>query len=540
MKDEILVGRNENYNNLYSDFSKNKMIERQNNFNLTLRKNKLLKSIQKKRFDKKEKNLDLNLNNEIFINISSNINQLKKDLNSNDNHLITRALFQIRDFFQESDLKDEKEINFFFQNFFEEITKILLLKNYSYSNLIIITFINIFANKIEIIVKIESKYKLQLINDEYLSIYKNLINEKIEELSGNLFWFLSNLFLNQESLCYNILEKTDFIQTITSSLKTKFPKILSNAINCLFSICNIKNYNLISQLNEEQINNLVHITYNLIEVFRYKNNDENKEQSNKIIILDTLHNLIEIQRKNEIYEILSSPNYNFVLYFIQYLQYNMTTYIKYPNFIYYSVKFLYALIKNGNYSSINEILSFNLFDLFCILYKNKKCLKCLSNEIISYILTTIQNICEFRYEFCLIILNNEIFNIIINDMKMENNTREINLNCLKIISDILSYQKKDANDYIISKNIIFDYIYPIFNEYYQDMDILIVIIHIFHYLLEYNIHSDIYIDEISKIRELFNIILEKIQFSIPPQLYTMLKKDTIQKENKLKITFSYE
>ena len=49
MKDEILVGRNENYNNLYSDFSKNKMIERQNNFNLTLRKNKLLKSIQKKK-----------------------------------------------------------------------------------------------------------------------------------------------------------------------------------------------------------------------------------------------------------------------------------------------------------------------------------------------------------------------------------------------------------------------------------------------------------------------------------------------------------
>ena len=540
MKDEILVGRNENYNNLYSDFSKNKMIERQNNFNLTLRKNKLLKSIQKKRFDKKEKNLDLNLNNEIFINISSNINQLKKDLNSNDNHLITRALFQIRDFFQESDLKDEKEINFFFQNFFEEITKILLLKNYSYSNLIIITFINIFANKIEIIVKIESKYKLQLINDEYLSIYKNLINEKIEELSGNLFWFLSNLFLNQDLLCYNILEKTDFIQTITSSLKTKFPKIFSNAINCLFSICNIKNYNLISQLSEEKINNLIHITSNLIEVFRYKNYDENIELSNKITILDTLYNIIEIQRKNEIYEILSTPNYNFVLYFIQYLQYNMITYFKYSNFIYYSIKFLYALIRNGNYSSINEILSFNLLELFSIIYKNKKCLKFLTNEIISYILITIQNICEFRYEFCLVILNNEIFNIIIDDMKKNNNIKEINLHCLKIISDILSYQKKDANDYIISKNIIFDYIYPIFNEYYQDIDFLSVIIHIFHYLLEFNIYSDIYNDEISKIRELYNIILEKIQFSIPPQLYTMLKKDTIQKENKLKISFSYE
>ena len=540
MKDEILVGRNENFNNLCSDFSKNKMIERQHIFNLTLRKNKLFQLIQKKRFDKKEMNDNSNLNNKIISNISSNINQLKQDLNSNDYNLITRALFQIMNFFQEFDFDDEKEINFFFENLFEEITKILLLKNYCYSNLILIIFINIFGNKIEILVKIESKHTIKLISDEYISIYKNLINEKIEELSSNLFWFLSNLFLNQELLCYKILEKTDFIQTITSSLKTKFPKILSNAINCLYSICNIKNYNLIYQLNEEQINNLVLITFNLIEVFRYKNNDENKEQSNKIIILDTLQNLIEIQRKNEIYEILSSPNYNFVLYFIQYLQYNMTTYIKYPNFIYYSVKFLYALIKNGNYSSINEILSFNLFDLFCILYKNKKCLKCLSNEIISYILTTIQNICEFRYEFCLIILNNEIFNIIINDMKMENNTREINLNCLKIISDILSYQKKDANDYIISKNIIFDYIYPIFNEYYQDMDILIVIIHIFHYLLEYNIHSDIYIDEISKIRELFNIILEKIQFSIPPQLYTMLKKDTIQKENKLKITFSYE
>ena len=540
MKDEILVGRNENYNNLYSDFSKNKMIERQNNFNLTLRKNKLLKSIQKKRFDKKEKNLDLNLNNEIFINISSNINQLKKDLNSNDNHLITRALFQIRDFFQESDLKDEKEINFFFQNFFEEITKILLLKNYSYSNLIIITFINIFANKIEIIVKIESKNKLQLINDEYLSIYKNLINEKIEELSGNLFWFLSNLFLNQDLLCYNILEKTDFIQTITSSLKTKFPKIFSNAINCLFSICNIKNYNLISQLSEEKINNLIHITSNLIEVFRYKNYDENIELSNKITILDTLYNIIEIQRKNEIYEILSTPNYNFVLYFIQYLQYNMITYFKYSNFIYYSIKFLYALIRNGNYSSINEILSFNLLELFSIIYKNKKCLKFLTNEIISYILITIQNICEFRYEFCLVILNNEIFNIIIDDMKKNNNIKEINLHCLKIISDILSYQKIDANDIIISKNIIFDYIYPIFNEYYQDIDFLSVIIHIFHYLLEFNIYSDIYNDEISKIRELYNIILEKIQFSIPPELYKLLKKDTIQKENKLKISFSYE
>ena len=540
MKDEILVGRNENFNNLYSDFSKNKMIERQHIFNLTLRKNKLFQLIQKKRFDKKEMNDNSNLNNKIISNISSNINQLKQDLNSNDYNLITRALFQIMNFFQEFDFDDEKEINFFFENLFEEITKILLLKNYCYSNLILIIFINIFGNKIEILVKIESKHTIKLISDEYISIYKNLINEKIEELSSNLFWFLSNLFLNQELLCYKILEKTDFIQTITSSLKTKFPKILSNAINCLYSICNIKNYNLIYQLNEEQINNLVLITFNLIEAFRYKNNDENKEQSNKIIILDTLQNLIEIQRKNEIYEILSSPNYNFVLYFIQYLQYNMTTYIKYPNFIYYSVKFLYALIKNGNYSSINEILSFNLFDLFCILYKNKKCLKCLSNEIISYILTTIQNICEFRYEFCLIILNNQIFNIIINDMKMENNTREINLNCLKIISDILSYQKKDANDYIISKNIIFDYIYPIFNEYYQDMDILIVIIHIFHYLLEYNIHSDIYIDEISKIRELFNIILEKIQFSIPPELYKLLKKDTIQKENKLKITFSYE
>ncbi len=540
MKDEILVGRNENFNNLCSDFSKNKMIERQHIFNLTLRKNKLFQLIQKKRFDKKEMNDNSNLNNKIISNISSNINQLKQDLNSNDYNLITRALFQIMNVFQEFDFDDEKEINFFFENLFEEITKILLLKNYCYSNLILIIFINIFGNKIEILVKIESKHTIKLISDEYISIYKNLINEKIEELSSNLFWFLSNLFLNQELLCYKILEKTDFIQTITSSLKTKFPKILSNAINCLYSICNIKNYNLIYQLNEEQINNLVLITFNLIEAFRYKNNDENKEQSNKIIILDTLQNLIEIQRKNEIYEILSSPNYNFVLYFIQYLQYNMTTYIKYPNFIYYSVKFLYALIKNGNYSSINEILSFNLFDLFCILYKNKKCLKCLSNEIISYILTTIQNICEFRYEFCLIILNNQIFNIIINDMKMENNTREINLNCLKIISDILSYQKKDANDYIISKNIIFDYIYPIFNEYYQDMDILIVIIHILHYLLEYNIHSDIYIDEISKIRELFNIILEKIQFSIPPQLYTMLKKDTIQKENKLKITFSYE
>ena len=524
MKDEILVGRNENYNNLYSDFSKNKMIERQNNFNLTLRKNKLLKSIQKKRFDKKEKNLDLNLNNEIFINISSNINQLKKDLNSNDNHLITRALFQIRDFFQESDLKDEKEINFFFQNFFEEITKILLLKNYSYSNLIIITFINIFANKIEIIVKIESKYKLQLINDEYLSIYKNLINEKIEELSGNLFWFLSNLFLNQDLLCYNILEKTDFIQTITSSLKTKFPKIFSNAINCLFSICNIKNYNLISQLSEEKINNLIHITSNLIEVFRYKNYDENIELSNKITILDTLYNIIEIQRKNEIYEILSTPNYNFVLYFIQYLQYNMITYFKYSNFIYYSIKFLYALIRNGNYSSINEILSFNLLELFSIIYKNKKCLKFLTNEIISYILITIQNICEFRYEFCLVILNNEIFNIIIDDMKKNNNIKEINLHCLKIISDILSYQKIDANDIIISKNIIFDYIYPIFNEYYQDIDFLSVIIHIFHYLLEFNIYSDIYNDEISKIRELYNIILEKIQFSIPPELYKHPKR----------------
>ncbi len=540
MKDEILVGRNENFNNLYSDFSKNNMIERQNNFNLSLRKNKLFKVIQKKRFDKKENNDNLNLNKVKFINIYSNINQLKQDLNSNNHNLIIRALSQIKDYFQEIDFDNEKEINFFFENLFEEITKILLKKNYSYSNLILITFINIFGNKIEILLKIESKYKLNLINDDFLSIYKNLINEKIEELSGNLFWFLSNLFLNQESLCYNILEKTDFIQTITSSLKTKFPKILSNAINCLFSICNIKNYNLISQLNEEQINNLVHITYNLIEVFRYKNNDENKEQSNKIIILDTLYNLIEIQRDNEIYEILSSPNYNFVLYFIQYLQYNMTTYIKYPNFIYYSVKFLYALIKNGNYSSINEILSFNLFELFIILYGNKKCLKSLSNEIISYILITIQNICEFRYEFCLIILNNDIFNIIINDMKIENNTRDINLHCLKIISDILSYQKIDANDFIISKNIIFDYIYPIFQEYYQDMDILSVIIHIFHYLLEFNIHSDIYNDEINKTRQLFNIILEKIQFSIPPELYKILKKDTIEKENKPKITFSYD
>ena len=49
MKDEILVGRNENFNNLYSDFSKNNMIERQNNFNLSLRKNKLFKVIQKKK-----------------------------------------------------------------------------------------------------------------------------------------------------------------------------------------------------------------------------------------------------------------------------------------------------------------------------------------------------------------------------------------------------------------------------------------------------------------------------------------------------------
>jgi hypothetical protein len=125
-------------------------------------------------------------------------------------------------------------------------------------------------------------------------------------------------------------------------------------------------------------------------------------------------------------------------------------------------------------------------------------------------------------------------------MKIANNTRDINLHCLKIISDILSYQKIEANDFIISKNIIFDYIYPIFNEYYQDIDFLSVIIHIFHYLLEFNIYSDIYNDEISKIRELYNIILEKIQFSIPPELYKLLKKDTIQKENKLKISFSYE
>ena len=109
-------------------------------------------------------------------------------------------------------------------------------------------------------------------------------------------------------------------------------------------------------------------------------------------------------------------------------------------------------------------------------------------------------------------------------MKIENNTRDINLHCLKIISDILSYQKIDANDFIISKNIIFDYIYPIFQEYYQDMDILSVIIHIFHYLLEFNIYSDIYNDEINKTRQLFNIILEKIQFSIPPELYKILKK----------------
>ena len=93
-----------------------------------MRKNKLFKVIQKKRFDKKENNDNLNLNKVKFINIYSNINQLKQDLNSNNHNLIIRALSQIKDYFQEIDFDNEKEINFFFENLFEEITKILLKK----------------------------------------------------------------------------------------------------------------------------------------------------------------------------------------------------------------------------------------------------------------------------------------------------------------------------------------------------------------------------------------------------------------------------
>ena len=41
---------------------------------------------------------------------------------------------KINDFFQEFDLENEKEINFFFEKFFEEITNILKNKNFTHSN----------------------------------------------------------------------------------------------------------------------------------------------------------------------------------------------------------------------------------------------------------------------------------------------------------------------------------------------------------------------------------------------------------------------
>ena len=538
MKDEILVGRNNNFNNLYCDFSKANLIERYNNFNLSLRKNKLNQIIEKKRSEKKEKSHNLNLNCEKILNISSNLNQLKRDLNSNNNNIITLALMKINDFFQEFELENEKEINFFFENFFEEITNILKNKNFTHSNIIMIIFINIFASN-ELIDKIDSKYKLNLIREDYLLIYKNIIEQKIEELSINLFWFFCNLFYNQELLCYKILANSGFIKVVLNALKTRFPGIFCRVIDFLFSISNIKNYELISQFNDNHINNLCLITSNLIELFRYKNTDEKKDQLNKKTILDCLDNIIELQSKNEIYEILINSNFNFMIYLIQFLQYNMITYIQNENLLYSAIKFLNSFIKNGTYSSIQQILSYNLLELYSILYKNKKCLNNSKNDIINCILETIQNICEFRYDLCIIILKNELFDIIISDINNEFNPKSTKLNFLKIISDILGYQKIESNDLILSKNIILEIVYPIFNQYYEDVDALSLIIQIFHYLLEYDIYSENYNEQIKKIRGLVELILEKIQFLIPIKLYDLLKQDSIEKEKPVKITFSY-
>ena len=208
-----------------------------------------------------------------------------------------------------------------------------------------IIFINIFASN-ELIDKIDSKYKLNLIREDYLLIYKNIIEQKIEELSINLFWFFCNLFYNQELLCYKILENSDFIKVVVNALKTRFSGIFSRVIDFLFSICNIKNYELISLFNDNHINNLCLITSNLIELFRYKNTDEKKDQLNKKTILDCLDNIIELQSKNEIYEILINSNFNFMIYLIQFLQYNMITYIQNENLLYSAIKFLNSFIKN--------------------------------------------------------------------------------------------------------------------------------------------------------------------------------------------------
>ena len=203
------------------------------------------------------------------------------------------------------------------------------------------------------------------------------------------------------------------------------------------------------------------------------------------------------------------------------------------------LNFLNNFIKNGTYSSIQQILSYNLLELYSILYKNKKCLNNSKNDVINCILETIQNICEFRYELCLIILKNELFDIIISDINNEFNPKSTKLNFLKIISDILGYQKIESNDLILSKNIILEIVYPIFNQYYEDVDALSLIIQIFHYLLEYDIYSENYNEQIKKIRGLVELILEKIQFVIPIKLYDLLKQDSIEKEKPVKITFSY-
>ena len=78
MKDEILVGRNNNFNNLYCDFSKANLIERYNKFNLSLRKNKLNQIIEKKRSEKKEKSHNLNLNCEKIFKYFFKFKSIKK------------------------------------------------------------------------------------------------------------------------------------------------------------------------------------------------------------------------------------------------------------------------------------------------------------------------------------------------------------------------------------------------------------------------------------------------------------------------------
>ena len=397
-------------------------------------------------------------------NINHNIKQILQYLSSDNIEEIKWIIHSLRLFFQNYNIPYE-EYSVLFEN---EINKKFesLLKKYQHSNCIVNEILFIIANfydNDEIVNKYPNKYFECFLNDDYFSIYENIILFQEEELVNSILILLRNIllekkklinytFFNKQMILINLIEfikdksnvSIEIIKNFILLLSVIFQGIKNNNINDSDYFITILNTiiiiykNIISQ-NQKNILIIKHILYVFKNAITCKVNDKN--ENDEYFVINYLFNG-------------SNKHNQFIFYLFENILKDIKFYISDNSLIFILLDLLCEISYNANKYQINLLIDYRFLDILNIIFN-----KIENFKIIEKIIEASNNIINSGSDFAKYYVKSKVFNSLIKYYSMNMSNSKIVFYFLNMFKILLINNDIEIADNMKKRGIIKDGIF---------------------------------------------------------------------------------